>query len=111
MEQILEKLNKLKGVLLLNQLGEIYLLREYTLVKDREITSTKGLWPFEKTQIKKYTFIESISLSLGVTFDFAPAAEAEVIRYINSMIDDRKRYLNLQRSLKNIGCVITTKKY
>lgn len=99
-----EKLNKLKGVLLLGAGGNVYLLKDYELSEQWTdggwFTSRKNYWNIKFS----YHTVKDITNS-------QPWDRKQIIEFVNDRIEDRNRYLILQRSLKSIGCTIVTKKF
>jgi len=113
MEEILETLNRLKGILLLDSLGTIYLLKHYEYINNAGVVVTKkaGFWPFTKP-VERYLIVSYISelhwshCSQPRRFEYGE--QNELVKKVNEMIDDRSRYLNLQHSLKKMGAQIIT---
>jgi hypothetical protein len=103
--KIAKRLNELKGVLLLDREGLIYLLKGYTFERDREVKL--GSWPFNK--IAKKSYISQIELSTKLV-DFYEWYEFEaVLNRTNHIIADRKRYLKMLSHLNKLNYTIRKK--
>lgn len=106
MEELLQKLTKLKGILLLDVKGNVYLLRSFA---DGRGIVQSNWFTRKKVEVQ---YIKHIEFSNDIVHKFKPSIKLdEVNRVINEMIRDRRRYLNLQKSLKSIGCAITTRRF
>lgn len=114
MEEVLTTLKKLKGLLLLSPEGEVYLLREWEIEnrKAEWVKTPAGFFTFWAPKKKEeVSYISSIHLThLEGDIVFTYKQQPTLIKRVNEMIDDRSRYLTLQRSLKKIGARITTQK-
>jgi hypothetical protein len=106
MKEALEKLKTLKGMLLLNSSGNLYILTDYTYVEDKLVESG-----FVIKKSKKVSYIDSITVSATsgkskVDYDANPG---RINWAINLLITDRNRYLKLQRDLNSMGYAIRKK--
>jgi len=111
MEELQKALIKLTGNLLLDVSGEIYLLKSYE--KRVNIRVKKPIWPWQKMSFTERDYISEIVLSRGVpyNYDSNERDQREVRLRVNRMIEDRARYLTLQRTLNRLGAVIITKRF
>lgn len=103
LEEQVKQLNKLRGVMLLDTLGHIYLIKDFAY-KRSEPRLVKGGW-FKSDEWQLLSYVNEIRFNYGnQEFDYNDTFKVQ--SKINECIRDRARYLNLQRTLREINCRI-----
>lgn len=106
LEEVLRRLDGLKGVLLMRENGNLYLLKGYTIREDGYVPH--GMWPFKKDR-RDVKYISEIELSTGYIYHFKPEDHRPSLTSMNTIIDDRNRYLHMLSALKKLGYTILKK--
>lgn len=104
MEEIIKKLNAIRGMLLLDRHGNLYVINEYTT--SNELVN-EGFWPFKKSVSVDY--VDCISYDRGGRIWFDPTDLKFITKTVNAHIDDRNRYLKMTRRLNEFGYTIKRK--
>jgi hypothetical protein len=106
MEALIEKLNKLKGVLLLSSSGSLYILVGFDVVRNALIKTRKNIF---STKIEEVSYISQVELDHDRRIAFTYDSQPRVTSLINDLIEDRNRYLRMLRGLSEHGYTIRKK--
>ncbi len=103
-----ELLDSLKGVLLLSERGDIFVLSEYTthIVKYK-----KGFWVPKVVEVERLASVTYHLPRLGVVRTTSIEKHDTILeeRTIKALVDSRQRYLTLTKGLYKFGYVIKKK--
>lgn len=90
--------------MLLQANGKIRIVKDWTITE--ELITPKWFGP---PKVVKY--VNTLTLSdQEYHFKYQPTYRS-TIGMVNNLIEDRNRYLALQRSLKEVGCAIVSKQF
>lgn len=106
MEKQIRALNLIKGMLLLSEKGDLYVLKDYEIVEDEIVK--QGWIPFQ-TQ-KKVTYVSKLVFDQHQeSMEYSFKDLNQCTRVVNETISDRNRYLRMARNLNSYGCTIKRK--
>ena len=107
MEEVLTKLSRIKGMLLLSASGLLYILEAYEFKENQLVQEKKWF----RTTSTSHSYISKLSFNVGYPkqYTHTKGDQIELTRDINIVISDRSRYLRMTKALNDLGYAIRKK--
>ena len=104
MEELIKKLNSLKGILLLTTQGTLYVLVGFKVAED--VVKKKG---FFTRNFETVRYVSEIELDKARKMHFSYEESSRVATLVGDLVNDRNRYLRMLRDLNDHNYTIRKK--